>query len=177
MPIWKITFVLWGLHLCWTKLFVLPNGLGVKWNKTYQVAILIYLKYKWAKVRSCFLWDFTPASVRKGKNYFLTCSGGQALLFFWKTWFIWEGKSTSRGSSRQREKQVPRWPGSPTGDSIPGPWDHDLSRWQVLNWLSQPWHTWMESFKFKYFMFLNMRFQKLRVYLYMPLGQKSILPV
>jgi len=46
-----------------------------------------------------------------------------------------ELESTSRGSGRQREreKQDLRRAGSPTWGSIPGPWDHDLSRRQTLN--------------------------------------------
>jgi len=31
------------------------------------------------------------------------------------------------GKQRERERQAPRWAGSPTWGSIPGPWDHDLS--------------------------------------------------
>ena len=38
----------------------------------------------------------------------------------------------------QREKQTPRWGGSPMRSLIPGPWDHDLSGRQMLNWLSHP---------------------------------------
>ena len=47
-----------------------------------------------------------------------------------------EGESISkrRGRQREREKQVPHWARSPT----PGPWNHDLSRRQMLNQLSHP---------------------------------------
>ena len=39
---------------------------------------------------------------------------------------------------RQREKQTPRWAGSLTRGSIPGPWDQDLSRRQTLyDWATQ----------------------------------------
>ena len=44
---------------------------------------------------------------------------------------------TSRGKG-QREKQTSCWAGSLTWGSIPGPWDHDLSQRQMLNWLSYP---------------------------------------
>ena len=49
--------------------------------------------------------------------------------------------SSSRKSSRQREKQAPHWAESPMRGSIPGPWDHDLSRRQMLNWQipRRPW--------------------------------------
>ena len=47
-----------------------------------------------------------------------------------------ERESTSRGSSRQREKQAPHRARSHMRDLIPGPWDHDLSWRQMLNWLS-----------------------------------------
>ena len=49
-------------------------------------------------------------------------------------------KSTNRGSNRQREreKQTPLWAGSPMSCSIPGPWDHDLSRRQTLNQMNNP---------------------------------------
>ena len=36
----------------------------------------------------------------------------------------------------QREKQTPYWAGSLMKDSIPGPWEHDLSWRQMLDWLS-----------------------------------------
>ena len=46
--------------------------------------------------------------------------------------------STGRqsGRQRQREKQAPRRARSQMWDSIPGRWDHDLSRRQLLNQLS-----------------------------------------
>ena len=44
------------------------------------------------------------------------------------------GVGVGRG---QREKQTPCWTGSPIQNSIPGPWDHNLSQRQMLNWLSQ----------------------------------------
>ena len=39
---------------------------------------------------------------------------------------------------RQREKQAPCWAGNPMWGLIPGPWDHNLSLRQMLNWLSHP---------------------------------------
>ena len=39
---------------------------------------------------------------------------------------------------RENLTQAPHWAGSPMWDSIPGPWDHDLSRRQVLNHLNHP---------------------------------------
>ena len=39
---------------------------------------------------------------------------------------------------REREKQTPRWAGSPMWDLIPRPWVHDLSWRQTLNQLSHP---------------------------------------
>ena len=39
---------------------------------------------------------------------------------------------------REREKQTPCWAGKSTRGWIPGPWDHDLSWRQSLNWLSHP---------------------------------------
>ena len=44
--------------------------------------------------------------------------------------------NTEKGEERQREKQTPRWAGSPMQDSIPGPRDHDLSQSQTVNLLS-----------------------------------------
>ena len=45
----------------------------------------------------------------------------------------------SRGKrQREREKQTPLRAGSLTWGSILGPWDHDLSRRQMLNRLSHP---------------------------------------
>ena len=51
-----------------------------------------------------------------------------------------EQASTSKrgGRWREREKDTPCWPGSPTQGLIPGPWDHDLSQRQMLNGLSHP---------------------------------------
>ena len=43
-----------------------------------------------------------------------------------------------RQRQRQREKQAPCRARSPMWDSIPGRWDHDLSRRQLLNQLSHP---------------------------------------
>ena len=62
-------------------------------------------------------------------------------VFFKKILYIslTERVSPSRGSGRQREreKQAPHGAGSPMmWDSIPGPWDHDLSQKQMLNQLS-----------------------------------------
>ena len=51
--------------------------------------------------------------------------------------FIWQRgneRAQAREGQRKREKQNPCWAGSPMWDSIPGPWDHDLS-WR-LTWLS-----------------------------------------
>ena len=39
------------------------------------------------------------------------------------------------GGTRSR---LPCWTGSPMWSSILGPWDHDLSQRQMLNWLSRP---------------------------------------
>ena len=49
---------------------------------------------------------------------------------------LFERESTGRGSSRQREKQAPRWAGILMRGWIPGPWDHDLGLSQV-NWATQ----------------------------------------
>ncbi|XP_059042435.1 thyroid transcription factor 1-associated protein 26 isoform X2 [Mustela nigripes] len=51
-----------------------------------------------------------------------------------------ESKSEHRqhGRQSQREKQAPCEARSPMWDSIPGRWDHDLSRRQLLNQLSHP---------------------------------------
>ena len=48
-------------------------------------------------------------------------------------------ESTSQGEGqREREKQTPHWAGSLMQGLITGPWDHDLSQRQTLNWLSHP---------------------------------------
>ena len=39
---------------------------------------------------------------------------------------------------RERDRQASHWSESLTCGSIPGPWDHDLSQRQMLNWLSHP---------------------------------------
>ena len=57
-------------------------------------------------------------------------------IFIFKRFYLFD--SISRGSSREREKQVPCWARSLMWGSIPGPWDHDQSWRQMLNWLSHP---------------------------------------
>ena len=58
--------------------------------------------------------------------------------------FIWEREQSKRQSTsedtgqRESEKQTPHWAGSTMRGLIPGAWDHDLSWWQTLNWLSHP---------------------------------------
>ena len=46
------------------------------------------------------------------------------------------GEARHRGREREREKQSPCSAGSLMWGSIPGPWDHDLNRRQMLNPLS-----------------------------------------
>ena len=46
-----------------------------------------------------------------------------------------ERSQVGREADRERGKQTPHWAGSLMCDSIPGPWDHDLSRRQRLNLL------------------------------------------
>ena len=51
--------------------------------------------------------------------------------------FIWEGERERRSTGvGQSEKATPHGPGSPTQDSIPGPWGHNLNWRQMLNQLS-----------------------------------------
>ena len=60
-------------------------------------------------------------------------------IFFFKIFIsLTESQSTSRHSDRQREweKQIPHWARSPMWGPIPGPWVHDSSQRQRLNWLS-----------------------------------------
>ena len=59
-------------------------------------------------------------------------------LFFRFYLLIWERETEHRwseGADREgeREKQTPCWARSPTGGSILGPQDHDLSQRQMLN--------------------------------------------
>ena len=60
------------------------------------------------------------------------------LLTYLLTYLFIIRESTSRGSSRQRDKQALHWAGNPTQDPIPEHWDHALSQRQMLNWLSHP---------------------------------------
>ena len=72
------------------------------------------------------------------------CTERKWFLLFFKDLFIWQREracaSTSRGSSRGRggSRLTPCWAGGLVWGLIPGPWDHDLSRRQPLNWLSHP---------------------------------------
>ena len=63
-------------------------------------------------------------------------------LFFLRI-FIWdwvkERKNRWAGwTGEQEEKHTPHWAGNLMWDSISGPWDHDLSKRERLNWLSHP---------------------------------------
>ena len=49
-----------------------------------------------------------------------------------------ESERPHKRGGGQREKQSPHGAGSPTQDSIPAPWDHDLSRRQTPHWPSHP---------------------------------------
>ena len=71
-------------------------------------------------VVSCILWLFMP------------------LCFSFVILFIYLSESDQENTSKEkeREKQAPHWAESPIWDPIPRPWDHDLSRRQMLNWLS-----------------------------------------
>ena len=63
------------------------------------------------------------------------------IFIFLKILFLYlrERKSTSRsGKQMEREKQTPHWAGSSMWNSIPGPWDPNLSGRQMLNQLSHP---------------------------------------
>ena len=55
--------------------------------------------------------------------------------FFKKILFIRERereKAWTGEGQREREKQTPRWAGSSLWDSMPGPWNHDLTWRQML---------------------------------------------
>ena len=64
--------------------------------------------------------------------------------FFFKILFIYlterdhSRREEGKRSQKEEGKQAPCWAESPMWDSIPGPWDHDLSRRQRLNPLSLP---------------------------------------
>ena len=57
--------------------------------------------------------------------------------FIWERQWVWERAWAGvRGRGRNR---LPRWAESPMWDSIPGPWDHDLSQRQrhLTDWAIQ----------------------------------------
>ena len=64
--------------------------------------------------------------------------------FFFKSLFIWQRErdhkhtQKSRGSKRGRSRLHTEQGARRIWGSIPGPWDHDLSRRQMLNRLSHP---------------------------------------
>ena len=66
------------------------------------------------------------------------CSGQTEIYIFFLRFclFIWQSQRTQW--QRERGKQASGEEGSPMQGWIPGSWDHDLSRRQMLNWLSHP---------------------------------------
>ena len=47
-------------------------------------------------------------------------------------------RDNDRENTNEREEQAPHWAGNLMWNSIPGPWDHDLSQRQMLNyWATQ----------------------------------------
>ena len=68
--------------------------------------------------------------------------GKQFFFFFLKILFIYlterKRSQVGREAGRERGKQTPCWAESQIWGSIPGPWDHDLSRRQGFNPLSHP---------------------------------------
>ena len=70
-------------------------------------------------------------------------SEGLGTFFYYLRFYLFERERErenvrmSRGEEqREREKQIPHWAVSQIWGSVPRPRDHDLSRRQVLNWLS-----------------------------------------
>jgi len=59
--------------------------------------------------------------------------------FFFKGFIYFEREKAQAGAGAgQRERQASRWAGGPMRGSIPGRFDHDMSRRQPLNKLSHP---------------------------------------
>ena len=56
---------------------------------------------------------------------------------FFKDWLIFE-REWAGGEGGEEGEADSQWAGSPVWDSVPGPWDHDLSWKQMLNLLSHP---------------------------------------
>ena len=89
---------------------------------------------------------------------FSTSSPSSSSFFFYflKILFIWERER----EQRERENQTPHWVGSLTWDSIPGPWDHDLSQRQTfnqLNHLGTPGIPIFNFFKKRFYLFIRQR--------------------
>ena len=63
------------------------------------------------------------------------------MFFIFKILFIFEKmqkRAQAEGAAEgERENQTPHWAGSPTWNSILGPWDHDLSQRQTFNCTTQ----------------------------------------
>ena len=99
----------------------------VLWNQKNRIGALVFLAVcpKWTVLDFCLSSSFY--------SFVLSFSG----IFFLMILFLWEREKESM-SKEERERETPHWAGSPTQGSIPGPWDHDLSRREALTRLSPP---------------------------------------
>ena len=103
--------------------------------------------------------------VSKTKKLFVFLNSCVFLLFF-KNNFIYllERKRGARESmcsekgQGQMEKQTPCWAGSLMQGLIPELWDHDLTRRQMLNWLSHPGTHELGLLDSTYLLFLSVSF-------------------
>lgn len=94
------------------------------------------------------IWQKEAVAMFLLNNYCIPLAALSALFassewIFFKILFIylWETESEWVRKHQQAEgegEQAPCWARSPKKDSIPRPWDHDLSHGQTLNRLSHP---------------------------------------
>ena len=59
-------------------------------------------------------------------------------IFFKGFYLFIRERARAGGDGKGEGEETPHGAGRPTRDSIPGPWDRDLSRGQLLNQLSHP---------------------------------------
>ena len=124
-----------------------PIDLSVEWGlwgPSWTSSYLLWRDFPWVTIPWAINFFLVPVNncwfipYKDGSKKFPQFS--KMFFSFFKILLIYlrERESTQRERETEEQKHTPCWARSLMWDSIPGPWDHDLSRRQMLNWLSHP---------------------------------------